>query len=91
MSDRIDPEVIEAAAKARHEAKAADENLPFKWHEMPAWHRERQMKFEEVAIRAADRERGLKEERRVRGQSRRGRGAQLGRLVSDWRPVERSS
>lgn len=82
---RIDPEVIETAAKARHDAKAVDEGLPFKWHEMPTWHREKQMEFEEAAIRAADEARGLKEERHCYPVTSM---PDEMRLVSDWRAVD---
>jgi hypothetical protein len=86
--ERIDPKVIKAASEAYRRARDQLEYFGATEYDGPS--------PIEAAIRAADRERGLKEERKVRR-------AFVGpddieypdelrvRLTSDWRPVERPS
>jgi hypothetical protein len=91
MSDeRIDPDVVEAGARALYR-RALTKATFFREFEEQAegWEADA-----EVAIRAADRARGMKEEKRHpaipvpgSGTARPGPATHY-RLVSNWRPVE---
>jgi hypothetical protein len=90
--DRIAPEVVEIAVRAEMDA----ENMQFGWGKsyssLSAEDRAARHESMEAAIREADRERGLKEERKLRMVGAPEEPWVLtSRLVSDWRPVERPS
>jgi hypothetical protein len=87
--ERIDPQVIEAAAKAMYAALGTARQRS--WEVLTIRQREPMLREAEAAIRAADRERGIEKESRPNGLMSRGTDEPLERYISDWRPVERGS